>query len=111
MKKVRICGIDYELVRGEVPTPDGKPLQDGGTMLGRVTFNDTVIIVTNKRHVGKERLYFTFIHECLHALLGESTADKFIKKKDWENFVALMEAPLGAFIRDNISLIRKFGRF
>lgn len=62
-------------------------------------------------HQGHERRYVNFIHECVHALLHESVSEQYLRNGKLEDFIQNMEAPLAAFIRDNIKLIRKIGRF
>ena len=105
-KKVKICGINYNFVY-EDPGKD----EDGNVLWGACDYKACKLILTSICKMGQERKFDIFIHECLHALIYETCSRKYLKKYSEEDFIGQMTVPLATFIRDNITLLRKMGKF
>ena len=58
-----------------------------------------------------ERQWEVLIHECMHALVYEANVLDFIPQEKHESFVEQLGLANASFIRDNIKLLRKYGRF
>lgn len=105
-RKVKICGLKYDLVY-EFPGKD-----DNGKLLwGSADYSKTRLRLSPDRRISTERKFEIFIHECLHALLFESCSLQYIKKDKTEAFIEGVAPHVAVFIRDNIKLIKKMGRF
>lgn len=105
-KKVKIGGLNYDLSYKDL----GKD-KYGNQGLGECDYDKTKLFLSSKIPMSSDRKLDVFMHECIHALIHESNARHCIKRGKMEPFVCSMSANLAAFIRDNITLIRKMGKF
>ena len=96
--RVKICGLWYD-----VRVLKKKNEKTWGT----VEYAKTEIILYESDTLSSERKLEVLMHECIHALLYESTANYCIRKSMEETLVSRLAAPLAAFIRDNAALLRR----
>lgn len=105
--KISVVGIQYDVIKRKMTLKDA----EGESVMPWGTCDPTNTLIVLNEKSSRERTFVCFIHECLHALLHESVSQQYIKPGKLEDFIENFEAPLAAFVRDNLPLIRKMGRF
>ncbi len=104
---VVINGIRYDVTKRKMSLKDNP--EKNAVPWGICDFDQTLITLNDA--ASHERRFISFIHECFHVILYDSVSQQHIKNGKLEDLIEGIEAPLASFIRDNIKLIRKMGRF
>lgn len=106
---VNICGLRYDL-RILKKCDDGLDDKPGDEPAwGDTDYMGTHMTLYQSDAMSAERKLEVFLHECVHALMYETTAAACLKANMEEVFVCRMAAPLAAFIRDNRALLDRMG--
>ncbi|WP_349516253.1 ImmA/IrrE family metallo-endopeptidase [Leuconostoc suionicum] len=97
MKKIKVGGINYELIVKE-------NLEDKNeSVWGFVEYESSKIYV--RSNISKQKKLQTVVHESLHAMLHESGLDDYAND---EKIVTPLSNMLHQFIVDNPSLLNEF---
>lgn len=96
MKKIKVGGIDYELIAKE-------NLEDKNeSVWGFVEYESSKIYV--RSNIARQKKLQTVIHESLHAMLHESGLDNYAND---EKIVTPLSNMLHQFLKDNPSLLNE----
>ncbi|MBS1007765.1 ImmA/IrrE family metallo-endopeptidase [Leuconostoc suionicum] len=96
MKKIKVGGINYELIAKE-------NLEDKNeSVWGFVEYESSKIYV--RSNISKQKQLQTIIHESLHAMLHESGLDDYAND---EKIVTPLSNMLYQFLKDNPSLLNE----
>lgn len=96
MKKIKVGGIDYELIAKE-------NLEDKNeSVWGFVEYESSKIYV--RSNISRQKKLQTVIHESLHAMFHESGLDNYAND---EKIVTPLSNMLHQFLKDNPSLLNE----